>query len=187
MLKRFHDKEEDDVYERFIHLKQKGTVSECIHEWEVLVVRKRGCSDEELLKTYHCGLKNYIREELKLHKPKTIEDARHAGIIIKRKYKLHKASYATDEKSNNYSKGKSSKPSSRKYVPPPMHNGGRQQLNVERKKDGKCQTCRDKYYIGHKCAMQKIYNYEVEQEKKSSEDKFDEENNEDNVKLKPES
>jgi len=128
-LKRFHDEEEDDVYERFIHLKQKGLVSEYIHEWEVLAIRQRGFSDEELLKMYRCGLKDYIQEELKLYKPQTIEDARHAAIIIGRKYKLHKASYASNEKSNSYSKGKSSKLSSEntgKYVPPPMHNGGNQ-------------------------------------------------------------
>lgn len=82
LLKWFHDEEEDDVYERFIHLKQKGSVSEYTHEWEVLAIRQRGFSNEELLKLHHYGLKDYILEELKLYKPKTIEDARHASIII---------------------------------------------------------------------------------------------------------
>ena len=35
----FHDEEEDDVYERFVHLKQKGQVSEYTHECEVLAIR----------------------------------------------------------------------------------------------------------------------------------------------------
>jgi len=36
LLKRFFDGEEDDVYEKFVHLKQKGFVSEYTHEWELL-------------------------------------------------------------------------------------------------------------------------------------------------------
>lgn len=141
LLKRFHEEEEYDVYERFVPLKQKGSMSEYTHEWEVLAIRQRGFSDEELLKMYRYGLKDYIREELKLHKPKTIEDVRHTTLIIEQKYKLHKAPYASNERTNNYSKGKSSKLSSKntsKYVPPPMHNEGKQQCSVERKKDGKC-------------------------------------------------
>lgn len=121
LLKRFHDEEENDVYERFVHLKQKGSMSEYTRDWEVLALRQRGFSDEELLKMYHCGLKDYIREELKLHKPKTIEEARHTTIIIEQKYKLHKAPYTSNERINSYSKGKIGKPSSEntsKYVPP---------------------------------------------------------------------
>ena len=57
LLKMFHDEEEDDIYKKSIHLKQKGFVSEYTHEWEVLVVRQRWFSNEELLKMYRCGLK----------------------------------------------------------------------------------------------------------------------------------
>ena len=46
LLKSFFDEEEDDVYEKFVHLKQKGFVSEYTHEWEVLVIRQRGFIDE---------------------------------------------------------------------------------------------------------------------------------------------
>lgn len=93
LLKRFHDEEEDGVDERFDHLKQKGIVSEYTHEWEVLAIRQRGFSDEEMLKMYRYGLKEYIQEELKIYKPKTIEEARHAAIIIKRKDKLKMSSF----------------------------------------------------------------------------------------------
>jgi len=61
---------------------------------------------------YRCGLKDYIYKELKLHKPKTIEEARHIAIIIERKYKLHKEPYASNEITNKYSNGKSGKTSS---------------------------------------------------------------------------
>jgi len=97
LLKRFHDEEEDDVYKKFVHLKQKGSVSEYTHKWEVLAIRLSGFSDKGLLKRYRCGLKEYFMEELKLYKPKTIEEARHATIIIEREYKLHKTPYANND------------------------------------------------------------------------------------------
>ena len=37
LLKRFYDEQEDDVYNKFVHLKHKGTVSDCTQELEVLV------------------------------------------------------------------------------------------------------------------------------------------------------
>lgn len=72
LLKRLYDKEKDDVYEKFVHLKQKGSVSEYTHEWEVQATRQKGFTDEHLLKMYRCGLE-HICAELKLYKPQTIE------------------------------------------------------------------------------------------------------------------
>lgn len=54
LLKMFYDEEEDDIYEKFVHLKQAGSVSDYTHEWEVLAIRQRG------FKMYRCGLKEYI-------------------------------------------------------------------------------------------------------------------------------
>ena len=54
---------------------------------------------------YRCGLKEYIREELKLYKSKTIKEVRHATLIIEKKYKLRKTPYANNEIANKYSKG----------------------------------------------------------------------------------
>jgi hypothetical protein len=40
LLKRFHDEEDDDLYNKFMHLKQKGNVNNYTHEWEVLATRQ---------------------------------------------------------------------------------------------------------------------------------------------------
>lgn len=109
-------------------LKQKGFVSEYTNEWEVLAIRQRGFIDDELLKMFRCGLKEYIRVEL--YKPKTIEEARHVAKIIEQKHKFNK-SYTMSEKSSNYSKGKSSKNSLDKYsryISPPLRGGNSQVL-----------------------------------------------------------
>ena len=137
LLKRFHDEEEDDVYERFVHLKQKGPVSEYSHEWEVLAVRKIGFSHEDLLKMYRCGFKYYIKEELKLCKPQTIEDATHATLIIERKHKLRTTSF-------------------KEYRD--------QQIISRRKETKKFRYCGIDWTTGHKCLNKKLYNYEVERE-----------------------
>jgi hypothetical protein len=65
LLKRFHDEEDDDLYNKFVLLKHKGNVNDYTHEWEVLATRQCGFTDEQLLNMYICGLKDYIRSEIK--------------------------------------------------------------------------------------------------------------------------
>lgn len=146
----------------------------------ILSIRQRGFSDEALLKLYCCGLKDYIWEELKLYKPQTIEEARHATIIIERKYKLHKVPYAGNENPTTTQRGSQVNRLQKTPVSTFHHQcamGESNNRNVERKRDGKCWTRRDKYSPGHKCTTQKLYNWEAEQEEESLEDRCDEENN----------
>jgi hypothetical protein len=42
LLKRFHDKEDDDLYKKFMHLKQKRNVNDYSYECEVMKTRKSG-------------------------------------------------------------------------------------------------------------------------------------------------
>jgi hypothetical protein len=39
LLKRFHDKEDNDLYNKFVHLKQKGNLNDYTNEWKVLAMR----------------------------------------------------------------------------------------------------------------------------------------------------
>jgi len=68
-----------------MHLKQKGNINDYTHEWEVLATRQCGFTDEQLLKIYICGLKDYICSEIKIWNHKTIEDAKHATKPIEQK------------------------------------------------------------------------------------------------------
>jgi len=65
LLKRFHDKENDDPCNKFMYLKQKGNINDYTHEWEVLAIRKNKFTYEKLLKMYICGVKDYICSEIK--------------------------------------------------------------------------------------------------------------------------
>jgi hypothetical protein len=95
LLKRFNDEEDDDLYNKFVHLKQKGNVNDYTHECEVLATRQCRFTDEHLIKMYICGLKDYIHSEIKLWNPKTIEDARHIVRLIEQKIKFNKLAFTS--------------------------------------------------------------------------------------------
>jgi hypothetical protein len=50
--------------------------------------KKIGFFDEQLLKMYIYGLKDYIHSEIKLWNPKTIEDTRQSTKLIEQKNKV---------------------------------------------------------------------------------------------------
>jgi hypothetical protein len=130
LLKRFHDEEEDDVYTKFARSKQKGNVNDYTHEWEVQTTRKTGLSDEQLLKVYIGGLKDYIRSEIKLWRPKTIGDARQATKLIE-KNKVNK------------------------YTLPHMRDDDKhRRQDIDKKWVHKCRYCGDKRHMGTNATVQ---------------------------------
>jgi hypothetical protein len=52
---------------------------------------------------YICGLKDYIRSEIKLWNPKIIEDARHTSRLIEQKNKFNKPTFTSPERLNKHS------------------------------------------------------------------------------------
>ena len=80
----------------------------------MLETRQSGFTDEQLLKMYICGLKDYIHSETKLGNPKTIKEARHAAMLIEQKDKFNKPSFVGSEASNKYSNEKPNKYSTEK-------------------------------------------------------------------------
>lgn len=60
LFKRFHNDEEDNIFNKFAHLCQIRTVNEYTHEWQVLATRVFGLIEEHLLKMYIAGLKPNI-------------------------------------------------------------------------------------------------------------------------------
>jgi hypothetical protein len=129
----------------------------------VLATRQSGFTDEQLLKMYICGLKDYIRSEIKLWNPKTIEDARHAARLIEQKDKFNKPSFAGPEASNKYSNEKPNKYSTDKS-------------NPDKKWVNKCRYCGDNWFPGHKCDNKKLYTCKAEKESDSSSSESEREN-----------
>jgi hypothetical protein len=58
------------------HLRQKWTINEYTHEWEVLVTRFPNLIDDQLLKMYILRLKPIICGELRLSRPKNLVEGR---------------------------------------------------------------------------------------------------------------
>jgi hypothetical protein len=96
----------------------------------VLATRQSGFTDEQLLKMYICGLKDYICSEIKLWNPKTIEDARHTTRLIEPKNKFNKPAFTGPEASTIYSNEKPNKYSTDKS-------------NPDKKWVNKCRYCGD--------------------------------------------
>jgi hypothetical protein len=130
-----------------------------------LATRQSGFTDEQLLKMYICGLKDYICSEIKLWNPKTVEDARHATKLIEQKNKFNRPSFTGPEGSNKYSNERSNKYStdkSNKYVPSPLREDENRHQDPDKKWVNKCRYCEDKWSPGHRCNDKKLYTCEVE-------------------------
>lgn len=185
LLKRFYDEEEDDLYSKFIHLKQKGNVNDYTHEWEVLATRYDEFTAEQLLQMYICGLQDYIRSEIKLWKPKTIEDARYATKLIEPKNRYNRLSTTGIEKSNKYLNERTNRVStnySNTYVPPHLREDENRNQYSDKKWENKCRHCGEKWSPGHKCINKKLYTCQAEKESDtaSSVSDFDIEDKEEN-------
>jgi len=185
LLKIFYDEEEDDLYNKFNHLKQKGNVNDYTHEWKVLVTRHDEFTAKQLLKMYICGLKYYIRSEVKLWKPKTIEDARYAAKLIEQKNRYNRLSVTGTEKSNKYLNERTNRVStnySNKYVPPHLREDKNRNHDNDKKWENKCRRCGEKWSPGHRCINKKLYTCQAEKESDiaSSVSDFDIEDKEEN-------
>ena len=105
------------------------------HEWEVLTTRQTRFSDEQMLKMYISGLKDYIHNELKLWRPQTINVSRHTAKLIEQKNKVNKPSFSRSDRTNSYFNENSNKYNTKKtnkYVPPPQRKGEKQHQNLDK-------------------------------------------------------
>jgi hypothetical protein len=106
---------------------------------------------------YICGLKYYIRSEIKLWNPKTIEDVRHTTRLIEQN-KFNKPAFTNPERLNKYpydttKKYNTNKPN--KYLPPQLREGQVSHQDSNKKWESKCQYCGDKWSSRHKCNNKK--------------------------------
>jgi len=86
-------------------------------------MRQTGFKNEQSLKIYICGLKDYIHSEIKLWNLKNVEDAINATKLIEPKNMFNRPSFTNLEISNEYSNERSNKYSTNKtnkYVPPSL-------------------------------------------------------------------
>eukprot|EP00253_Pinus_taeda_P034242 PITA_34242 len=157
-------------------LQQTGTVDEYITAFEALAFRTRGLSDVFYTKCFISGLEEAIKAHVQLHHPPTWIEA------YKLSRNMERALVALSTCPNFIAKDR-----------PPQPDSTTQTLNVqkvslvemaERRKQGLCYYCDEKYSPGHKCKEPKCVQIDVTHYNSSEEDQhegLEEDNQKDNV------
>ena len=147
---------------RLTKLRQTGTVDEYITAFEALAFRTRGLTAEFYTECFISGLKEAIKAQVLLHHPPTWTEACQVA------RKVERALAAQYSRPNFPAKGR----------PPQAHNTT-QTLKVqkvspaemaERRKQGPCYYCDEKYSPGHKCKESKFFQIDATDYSSTEED-----------------
>ncbi|KAJ0577105.1 putative retrotransposon gag domain, aspartic peptidase domain superfamily [Helianthus annuus] len=167
LLNRFGPTDYEDPSEALHRLKQVTTVAAYQEAFERLSNRLDGLPELFLMGCFIGGLKEEIRLEVKIKKPRTLSDAIGIARMVEEKLSLHEglslasqkpqlASDSTHPPSNPGLLG--SAPTQRLSLPAPSPI--RRLSNVEareRREKGLCYYCDDRYTPGHKCSKPQLF------------------------------
>ena len=154
--------QEDSFLGRLTKLRQTGTVDEYITAFEALAFRTWGLSDAFYTECFISGLKEAIKAQVLLHHPPTWTEA------CKVARNMERVLAAQYSRPNFSAKGR----------PPQAHNTT-QILKVqkvspaemaERRKQGLCYYCDEKYSLGHKCKEPKFFQIDATDYSSTEED-----------------
>jgi len=143
-------------------LRQTGTVDEYITAFEALAFRTQHLSDEFYTECFISGLKEAIKAQVLLHHPPTWSEACQVA------RKVERAITAQYSRNNFPTKGR-----------PPQAHTTTQTLKVqkvspqemaERRKQGLCYYCDEKYSPGHKCKEPKFFQIDATDYSSNEED-----------------
>ncbi|KAK8470062.1 hypothetical protein PHAVU_004G050550 [Phaseolus vulgaris] len=166
LLSRFGPTDYDDPSESLHRLKHITTVAAYIEAFERLSHRIDNLPESFLLGCFVGGLKEEIRLEVKLKKPRTMTDAMGLSRLVKEKLNLQRrVTLSTRVTSfNSLSKGPHSAgilgPAPSQHLALPTSSPVRRLLGVEakeRQEKGLCYYCDDRYIPGHKCTKPQLF------------------------------
>jgi hypothetical protein len=143
MIAHYEDTRSNTFFSQLINLKQKGSVTEHIENFQRLNIKVTDIPDEHLIDVFIGTLKDNIQHEVRLWEPKSLENA----------FKVARRTYPNIYRENNAPSPKTPQPT--RLTP--------QQLE-ERKAKGLCFNCDSKYSKGHKCGDKKLFYIDCEQE-----------------------
>jgi len=166
LLSRFGPTDYDDPSESLHRLKHITTVAAYIEAFERLSHRIDNLPESFLLGCFVGGLKEDIRLEMKLKKPRTMTDAMGLSRLVEEKLNLQRwvTSSTRVTSFNSLPKGPHSAgvlgpaPSQRLVLPAPRPvrrlSGAEAK---ERQEKGLCYYCDDRYIPGHKCTKPQLF------------------------------
>lgn len=151
---RFGPSSYDNYQAELFKLKQTGSVSDYQSNFEKLCNRVYGLSPDALLNCFISGLNSEIQKEIAILKPSTITQALGLAKLIEAKLK--------DSKPKPFRPSSFSNPTNRVHTTPttpstslPIKKLTPAQMQ-ERRAQGLCYNCDDKFIPGHKCSTPKF-------------------------------
>jgi hypothetical protein len=157
MISHYEDTRRNTFFSQLINLKQKGSVTEHIKNFQRLNIKVMDIPYEHLIDVFIGTLKDDIKCEVHLWEPKSLESA----FKVVMNFESKNMSMATRRTTPKIYR--------ENIVPSPKTP---QQLE-ERKEKGLCFNCDNKYSKGHKCGEKKLFYIDCE-EKQEQEPYLDE-------------
>ncbi|KAJ0668240.1 putative nucleotidyltransferase, Ribonuclease H [Helianthus annuus] len=162
LLQRFGPTDYEDPSEALSRLTQVSTVAVYQESFEKLSHRVDGLPEVFLVGSFTGGLKEEIRLEVKMKKPRNLADAMGLARMAEEKLNLAKRFSQPNRSTGSVSLGRSNNPNSAGLLGPgptqklvlPSPNPVRRISNAEareRREKGLCYYCDDKYTPGHRC------------------------------------
>jgi excinuclease UvrABC ATPase subunit len=155
MIAHYEDTRSNTFFSQLINLKQKGSVTEHIENFQILNIKVTKIPDEHLIDVFIGTLKDNIQHEVRLWEPKSLENA----FKVARNVESKNMAMATRRTNPNIYR-ENNAPSSKTPQPTRLTP---QQLE-ERKAKGLCFNCDSKYSKGHKCGEKKLFYIDCEEE-----------------------
>jgi hypothetical protein len=167
MIAHYEDTRSNTFFSQLINLKQKGSVTEHIENFQRLNIKVTDIPDEHLIDVFIGTLKDNIQHEVRLWEPKSLENAFKVARNVESKNMAMatRRTYPNIYRENNAPSPKTPQPT--RLTP--------QQLE-ERKAKGLCFNCDSKYSKGHKCGEKKLFYIDCEEEEEEEQEPSQDEN-----------
>jgi hypothetical protein len=160
MIAHYEDTRSNTFFSQLINLKQKGSITEHIENFQRLNIKVTDSPYENLINVFIGTLKDNIQHEVHLWEPKSLENAFKVARNVESK---NMAMAIRRTNANIYRENNA--PSSK--TP--------QQLE-ERKEKCLCLNCDNKYSKGHKCGEKKLFYMDCEEEEEQEQEPSQDEN-----------
>ena len=167
MIAHYEDTRRNTFFSQLINLKQKGSVTKHIENFQRLNIKVTNIPDEHLIDVFIGTLKDNIQHEVHLWEPKSLENA----FKVARNVESKNMAMATRRTNPNIYR-ENNAPSSKTPQPTRLTP---QQLE-ERKAKGLCFNCDNKYSKGHKCGEKKLFYIDCEEEEEQEQEPSQDEN-----------
>jgi hypothetical protein len=175
MIAHYEDTRRNTFFSQLINIKQKGSVTEHIENFQRLNIKVTNILYEHLIDAFIGTLRDNIQHEVCLWEPKSLENA----FRVERNVESKNMSMATRRTNPNIYR-ENNAPSSKTPQPTRLTP---QQLE-ERKEKGLCFNCDNKYSKGHKCGEKKLFYIDCEEEEEEEEQEPSQDENVEEFHLK---